>query len=419
MEEQRLMIDGGRRLGGELRLQGAKNSALPLLAAAALCRGETVLENCPRLSDVFAACRILTGLGCRCKMAGNVVTIENPGLSETTIADELMREMRSSIIFLGAVLGAADACTLSLPGGCVLGPRPIDMHLDALRRLGVGITDQHGIISAEAAGGLHGAKITLPFPSVGATENVLLAAVTAKGETVLHNAAREPEIADLAGFLNACGAKISGAGESTIVISGVERLHGATYAVMPDRIAAATYLSAAAATGGTICLTHCVPQDFEAVSAVLEEAGCRVYAYADRMYLHAPSVLRSVSRIRTMPYPGFPTDAQALLMAALCCARGATVFEETIFESRYKHIDDLRRMGAEIQTSGQTAVVIGVQKLYGAKVCATDLRGGAALLIAGLAAEGQTALSALHHLDRGYEQIETALEGIGAHIRRV
>lgn len=418
MGTQCLLIDGGGRLGGELSVQGAKNSALPLLAASVLCEGETVFHNCPRLSDVFAACRILTCLGCRCRMEEHTVVVGNDGLCACTVPDELMREMRSSIIFLGAVLGRTGSCTLSLPGGCVLGPRPIDMHLDALRKLGAVITDQHGIITASAPMGLHGARVTLPFPSVGATENAMLAAATAKGETVLLNAAREPEIRDLAAFLNRCGARIRGAGESRIEIEGVASLHGCTYSVMSDRIAAATYLSAAAATGGTVCLTNTAPQEYDAVSAVLEEAGCRVYGYQDRMYLHAPSVLRPVNRIRTMPYPGFPTDAQAIVMAALCCAKGTSVFEERIFESRYKHVDDLNRMGADIQVSGATAVVRGVPKLYGAKVRATDLRGGAALLIAGLAAEGQTELSVLSHLDRGYEEIETAFRALGAQIRR-
>lgn len=418
MENQKLLIQGGARLSGEIALQGAKNSALPILAAAALCDGETVLTNCPRLTDVYAACRILTQLGCQCRVEDDCVRIRNTGLTSCVIPDALMREMRSSIMFLGAVLGKTGSCTVSLPGGCELGPRPIDMHLEALRRMSVTVTDHHGSIEARADPMLCGARITLPFPSVGATENVMLAAVLAKGETVLCNAAQEPELADLGRFLCACGAKIRGAGESTVIIEGVERLHGTQYAIMPDRIAAATYIAAAAVTSGTLCITGANASDLEAVLCVMEQMGCHIYTYPDRIYVHAQAPMRSPKMVRTMPYPGFPTDAQALVMTAACHARGTCLFEETIFENRYQHVDELLRMGADIQVSGRAAVVRGVPRLYGAKVHATDLRGGAALVVAGLCAEGTTELGALHHIDRGYAQIETVLTGVGANIRR-
>ena len=419
MEEQKLLIRGGKRLEGEIAVQGAKNSALPLLAAAALCEGETVLQGCPRLSDVFSACRILTQLGCRCHVDGHTVTVKNDGLTSTEIPDSLMREMRSSIIFLGAVLGRTGNCSLSLPGGCELGPRPITLHLDALRRMGVTITETYGAMLAQAEHGIRGARITLPFPSVGATENIMLAAARSTGETVIANAAREPEIVDLATFLRQCGADIRGAGESTIVIRGVQKLQGTVYTVMPDRIAAVTYLTAAAVTGGAVTICGTAPQHYEAVTEVLTQTGCSVYANGSRVYLRAPARLRAAKAIRTMPYPGFPTDAQAILMALMCRARGTCVFEETMFESRYKHVDDLLRMGADIQVSGRAAVVRGVPKLYGAKVRATDLRGGAALLLAGLSAEGETELTALQHLDRGYEKAEAVLTALGAEIRRI
>ncbi len=415
---QKLVIEGENRIGGEIHIQGAKNSALPLLAACALADGEIVLHNCPRLSDVYAACRILTCLGCRCSNRGNTVEVNARSISGYCVPDELMREMRSSIVFLGAILGRLGECSLSFPGGCELGPRPIDMHIAALRQMGVSIKEEHGVLRCTCPKGLKGAKISLSFPSVGATENIMLAACLAKGDTVIYNAAREPEIADLGNFLNCCGARISGHGSSTIYITGVRGLHGCEYRVMPDRIAVCTLMSAAAITGGEITLTDARARDVDAVIPVFEQMGCTVFAYEDRIFLSAKRPLKAVRTIRTMPYPGFPTDAQAIVMAALTKAHGTSVIVENIFENRYRHVDELVRMGADVKAEGKVAVVEGVGRLYGANVIATDLRGGAALVIAALAAEGETNLSNVKLIDRGYEEIEKQLSSVGAKIKR-
>lgn len=416
---QRLVINGERKISGELKIQGAKNSALPILAATLLANGESCIHNCPRLSDVYSACRILTELGCSCQRSGDAVIVKSDFADKCEVSEKLMREMRSSIVFLGAIVGRMGKCLLSFPGGCELGPRPIDMHISALRQMGVKIIEEYGELICTTPSGLHGAKINLSFPSVGATENIILAACTAKGETVIRNAAREPEISDLAGFLNSCGARISGQGTGTIVINGVRNLTGATYTVMPDRIVAATYLSAAAITGGDITLTGVRPQELDSITPVFEEMGCSVFPYGDKLYLAARKPLRAVKTIRTMPYPGFPTDAQAIVMAPLCIANGTSVIVETIFENRYRHVDELVRMGAKIKAEGKVAVVEGVKRLYGANLLATDLRGGAALVVAALAAAGESKIGEIKHIDRGYDGIEFALSQAGADIKRV
>lgn len=416
---QKLIIEGEKRLSGELAVQGAKNSALPLLAAALLAEGETVLYNCPRLTDVFAACRILGCLGCECRVDGNTVSIKADQPCGCCVPDELMREMRSSIVFLGAVLGRTGECYLSFPGGCELGPRPIDLHLAALRQMGASITEKHGMLRCSCPGGLKGAQIQLSFPSVGATENIILAAVLAKGTTVIGNAAKEPEIKDIADFLNRCGARILGAGSDTVVVEGVSRLSGCEYTVMPDRIAVCTYMSAAAAAGGELSLKGAKAEDIEAVIPVFEHMGCSVYPYSDRIFISRIKPLRAAGTIRTMPYPGFPTDAQAMTMAALTLAQGTSVIVENIFENRYRHVDELVRMGADIKTAGKVAVINGVSRLYGARVRAADLRGGAALVVAALAAEGITEIGDIRFIDRGYEEIEKQLSSVGAAVRRV
>jgi UDP-N-acetylglucosamine 1-carboxyvinyltransferase len=417
MAEEMLRFRGGRPLRGEVTVQGAKNSALPLLAAALLCSGESILHNVPRLTDTWTACRILNRLGCRCRAAGNTVTVQGGDVGGCEIPDADMRKMRSSIMFLGPLIGLKHACILTMPGGCELGPRPIDMHLDAVRRLGAQITESGGKIHCQAAR-LRGAKIALSYPSVGVTENVLTVAALAEGETVLTNAAREPEIADLARFLNACGARISGAGEGTVVIEGVSQLHAAEYTVMPDRIAAMTWLCAGAAAGGELCLRGAAPGDMESCLSVLEAAGCRLGVCGDRIYLSHSGVLRCPRRLLTMPYPGFPTDAQAPVTAMLATGSGTCVVEETVFESRYKHVGGLMQMGADIRVSGRIAVVNGVRALHGADVTAPDLRGGAALGIAAAAAEGESLLRGLHHIDRGYEDFAGVFNGLGAEVRR-
>ena len=415
----KLYITGRKRLGGGVRLQGAKNSALPLLAATVLARGESVLYNCPLLSDTEASLRILRWLGCKAQRSDGTVLVKNDGITRHDIPDALMRQTRGSIMFLGAVLARQGRARLSLPGGCAIGQRPIDLHLKALRRLGAVIKERRGILDCRAPHGLRGADITLPFPSVGATEDIILAACTASGVTTVTNAAREPEISDLADYLNRCGARIRGAGESVIVIDGVRELHGCAHAVIPDRIVAATLIACAAVTGSAITLKGVIHSHLAAVLPVFEDAGCVFAARENELKITAPERLRSMRIVRTMPYPGFPTDAQAPLLAAAAVADGTTVLIENIFENRYRHAAELARMGADVKTEGKFAVGEGVPRLYGAAVEAADLRGAAALVAAGLCAEGKTELGGVRYLDRGYESFEQVLSALGADVKRV
>ena len=412
-----LWIQGGTPLEGETSIQGAKNSVLPILAASILTGDVVELENCPHLRDVDCAIRILEALGCTARWQGNTLAVDSSGLDRWTVSDALMREMRSSAVFLGPLLARTGGAELSYPGGCELGPRPIDLHLSGLRQLGAEIREQGGRLRCRGEK-LTGTEILLSLPSVGATENLMLAACGAEGVTVLSNAAREPEIEDLQGFLNACGASVHGAGSSTITIAGGRPLHGTTYACMPDRIVTATYLCGCAAAGGMVFLRNAREEQLPTVTAVLRQAGCDVCADSAGIACRREQPLRSVPPIRTAPYPGFPTDAQAVVMAALCSSRGATVFEENMFENRYRHVDELCRMGADIRVSGRTAVVTGVSRLSGAAVRCTDLRGGAALCVAGLGASGVTRVTELNHIDRGYESIEADLSRLGAVIQR-
>ncbi|WP_298031355.1 UDP-N-acetylglucosamine 1-carboxyvinyltransferase [uncultured Dysosmobacter sp.] len=413
-----LLVKGGNRLTGEVTVQGAKNSVLPILAATLLAGGQVELRNCPRLRDVEASIHILEALGCAARWTDSGLLVDTGGLNGCVISDILMREMRSSAIFLGAILARCGQAELSYPGGCELGPRPIDLHLAGLRELGAEIDDTGGLLRCEAPR-LRGREIVLSLPSVGATENLMLAACGAEGVTILSNAAREPEIVDLQEFLNACGAEVSGAGTDSVAIVGGRRLHGCTFTIMPDRIVAATYLCAAASAGGEIFLRNAGERHLATVTAALREAGCAVTADSGGIACACRRRLKAVRPVRTAPYPGFPTDAQAVLMAALLRSRGATVFEENMFSSRYRHVGELTRMGAEIRVSGRVAVVTGVETLYGAPVCCTDLRGGAALCVAALAAEGETRVSQTAHIDRGYEDIARDLTALGAEIRRI
>lgn len=415
-EVNKLVIDGGIPLSGEIAVHGAKNSSLPLLAATILSGGECVLHNCPALSDVDAACKILSYLGCGIRREGSTVTVNTENLSHFDVPDDLMQEMRSSIVFLGAIAARLGRVRISFPGGCDLGARPIDLHLSALRQLGLDIREEHGYLNCVSDGRLKGSNISLSFPSVGATENIILAAATARGQTVINNAAQEPEIVDLAEFLNRCGAKIYGAGKSRIWIDGVETLYGSEHKVIPDRIVAVTYLCCAAVTGGEVQLLHTRLDDIGSVLPVLEGMGCVIRCLDDTIFLKAPKRLNGGGTIRTMPYPGFPTDAQAPLMALSTLSDSTTVFVENIFENRFRHAGELIRMGANIRTEGKIAVVQGVPRLYGASVQATDLRGGAALIIAGLAAQGKTIISNMCHVQRGYEDIEGNLKAMGAQV---
>ena len=412
-----LLIRGGRPLRGEVAIQGAKNSVLPILAATLLTAGQVEVRNCPRLRDVDASVRILQSLGCQARWEGASLLVDTAGLNGCAISDTLMREMRSSAIFLGAILARCGQAELSYPGGCELGPRPIDLHLNGLRELGAEIDDSGGLLHCRAAR-LQGRELVLSLPSVGATENLMLAACGAEGVTTICNAAREPEIGDLQDFLNACGGKVSGAGTSAITIEGGRQLHGCAYTVMPDRIAAATYLCAVASAGGEGFLRGAREQHLSTVTAVLREAGCDVRRSAEGIACACRGRPKAVRPVRTAPYPGFPTDAQAVLMAALLRSRGTTVFEENIFENRYRHVDELTRMGADIRVAGRVAVVTGTEILHGTNLRCTDLRGGAALCVAALAAEGQTHVSEIGHIDRGYEDIARDLKALGADIRR-
>lgn len=415
----RLVINGTKRLKGSARVQGSKNSALPILAAAILCRGESVIHNCPELSDVRGTINILRYLGCDVSFSGGTLVCDSSGLTKNHIPNSLMREMRSSIIFLGALLARTGSASMCFPGGCEIGPRPIDLHLKALEALGAEICDDCGVFRCTAPEGLHGAKIALSFPSVGATENVMICASLAEGTTIITNAAREPEICDLADFLNGCGADISGAGDSTIVIEGKSSLRGCCHTVIPDRIAAATLLSCCAATGGRVTLTSAIPSHLGAVLSILEECGCDVDIMGGCVTLDAPNRLCAPKVVRTMPYPGFPTDAQAPVMAMAAKSRGTTLFIENIFENRYLHVSGLLRMGANIKVEGRVAVLQGARCLHGADVAAMDLRGAAALITAALGAQGRTTLEGLRYLDRGYECLEATLSELGADVKRI
>ena len=410
-----LMIGGGRPLHGRIAVQCAKNSVLPVLAAALLAGDACRIAACPRLSDVETAVEILRHLGCTAQWDGGDLLVDTTHISRCDIPEELMRKMRSSVIFLGAILSRCGQAELSYPGGCELGPRPIDLHLTALRTLGAEINEIGGSLLCRA-NRLRGADIVLTLPSVGATENAILAACGAEGTTVIANAAREPEIADLQDFLQKLGVEIHGAGTSAITVQGKGTLHGCTHRCIGDRIAASTYLCAAAAAGGQVTLSGIDYRHLATVTTALHQAGCRLQCDDDTITLESSGRLRSIAPVHTSPYPGFPTDAQPLLMAALLRSEGATMFVENMFESRYRHVPELLRMGAEIRLEGRVAVVCGVTDLHGAAVRSADLRGGAALVIAGLQAQGVTQIHNIHHIQRGYQDIAGDLAALGAEV---
>ena len=411
-----IAVEGGHRLHGELTVQGAKNSVLPILAASVLSAGTCVIDNCPVLEDVEASSAILRRLGCRVSRTGETLTVDSSALTCWDIPDDLMRRMRSSVIFLGAILARCGRAELSYPGGCELGPRPIDIHLAALRALGARIDECGGRLQCRSDG-LRGTEIVLPLPSVGATENAMLAACGAAGVTVISNAAREPEIVDLQRFLRGMGARVRGAGSSTVIVEGGHGLHGCRHRCIGDRIAAATYLSAAAAAGGDVVLRGVDYRHVSTVTTVLRQAGCCVSCDEACIRLQSRGVLRGVSPIRTSPYPGFPTDAQAVVMAALLRSHGTTMFVENMFQSRYRHVGELLRMGADIRSEGRVAVLCGVPRLSGAAVRCTDLRGGAALVVAGLQADGITQVEEIRHIKRGYGDLTGDLARLGAAIQ--
>ena len=414
-----LEVEGGRPLRGRLTVQGAKNSVLPILAATLLAPGTSVIHNCPRLADVSAMLAILRHLGCQVRQEGDTAVIDAAALDRWDVPEQMMRALRSSVIFLGALLARLGRAELSYPGGCELGPRPIDLHLSGLRTLGAELEEAGGMLVCQGGAALSGREICLSLPSVGATENLMLAACGCPGVTTIVGAAREPEIVDLQNFLRSMGGQVSGAGSSTLVISGGRALHGTEYTVMGDRMAAATYLCSAGAAGGEIEVNGTDPDHLTAVLNCLEQAGCAIGTGPDRILLKSAGRLRGVSPIRTNPYPGFPTDAQAVVMAALAGGTGTTMLVENMFDSRYRHVDELRRMGAHIQTYGRVAVVIGAGRLSGAEVHSTDLRGGAALAVAALGADGVTKIHDLHHIARGYEDMAGTLTALGGAVRQV
>ncbi len=412
------LIEGGRRLFGSAKVHGAKNSVLPILAATIIAEGESVISNCPDLKDVDASIKILRHLGCGVRRENGSVIVDSSTISRFDIPDELMREMRSSVVFLGAIVARMGEAVMSFPGGCELGPRPIDLHLAALRELGCEVVEQRGNIICRAER-LEGREITLSIPSVGATENIMLAACACDGVTKITNAAREPEIEDMADFLIHAGAKIRGAGSSTIEIQGKAKLFACEHEIISDRIVCATFLSAAAMAGGECSLERVNSSHVSTVIDILTGMGCDIRSETGRVHIKRSGQLKAVRPIRTMPYPGFPTDAQAPIMAVTTRAEGTTVFVENIFENRFRHVTELARMGADIRVEGRVAVVCGVQKLYGTTVDSTDLRGGAAMVVAALGAEGQTRVTSLRHIDRGYDCLENTLEMLGADIKRV
>lgn len=417
---EKLIVKGGNRLVGAVKTSGAKNAVLPIIAASILGTTPSHLDEVPMLEDVHTISEVLKclGLAVECSPEKNVLDINSTEITSYEAPYELVRTMRASFLVMGPLLARIGKARISMPGGCAIGARPIDIHLKGFEALGVKIEQGHGYIEASAPEGLKGTSIYFDFPSVGATENIMMAASLAEGTTILENAAEEPEIVDLANYLNKMGAKIRGAGTDTIRIEGVDKLHGADYTIIPDRIEAGTYMIAAAMTGGDIVVENVLPEHQKPLIAKLREAGAVVEEDIDKVRVIGKNPLKAVS-IKTLPYPGFPTDMQAQMMAMMVIADGRSKVTETVFENRFMHVVELNRMGAQISTEGRSAVIDGPCKLTGCDVRATDLRAGAAMILAGLVAEGTTRIGDLHHIDRGYENIVAKLKNLGADIKRV
>ncbi|MBC7346078.1 MAG: UDP-N-acetylglucosamine 1-carboxyvinyltransferase [Clostridia bacterium] len=413
-----LEIAGGARLKGEIEVSGAKNSILPIMAASLLSPEPCCLQEIPQLTDVRMMQEVLQFVGAKVSLSGRNLWLDGAEVVPQEVPPSLMRRLRASNLVMGSLLGRFRQVRVAYPGGCAIGSRPMDLHLKGFLALGAEIREDHGFIEARAAR-LRGADIHLDFPSVGATENIMMAAVLAEGVTTIRNAAKEPEIVDLQNFLNRLGARVKGAGSDVIRVHGVPRLRGGEYQVIPDRIEAGTHLVAAAITRGRVVVKNVIPEHLEALIAKLREAGVRVETLGGRsaLLVEAEGRVRGVD-CKTLPYPGFPTDMQPQMMALLATAEGTSVITESIFESRFKHVDELRRMGAQIKVEGRVAVVNGVPRLSGALVEATDLRAAAALVLAGLVAENTTVLEGVEHLDRGYECLDLKYEALGAQIRR-
>ena len=413
---EKLRIIGGNRLSGSVRISGAKNAVLPILAASLLTADELVLHNVPHLADVKTMLSLLEGMGVTCHQDGETVRLCAANVTSTVAPYELVKTMRASILVLCPLATRFGSARVSLPGGCTIGARPVDQHIQALLKMGADVQIDHGFVDLKS-GRLQGTKIVTDMVTVTGTENIMMAAVLAEGRTVIENAAREPEVVDLANCLRAMGAKIEGDGTSTIVIDGCDSLHGAEHSVIPDRIEAGTFMAAAAATKGDVTLTNVAPDTLSVVIDKIREAGAEIETGPDWIHVTMNSRPKSVS-IRTEPHPGFPTDMQAQIMALDCVADGTAQITETIFENRFMHVPELQRLGADIQVEGHTAVVRGVEQLQGARLMATDLRASASLVIAPLAAEGESIVDRIYHLDRGYDRMELKLQALGADIRR-
>lgn len=413
---EKFIVTGEVQLCGSVRVSGAKNATLPIMAATLLCSGVSVIHDVPYLRDIQAMQDILTLLGAKISRQGHTMMIDTTNVSKAEIPEHLMREMRASVFLMGPLLGRFRKVRVSYPGGCAIGPRPINLHIKALEKIGAKVDESFGFIDAEAAE-LTGGEVTFDFPSVGATENAMMAAVLAKGATVIRNAAREPEISDLQAILNKMGAKITGAGTDTIRIDGVQKLAPTEHTVMCDRIEAGTFLMASVMTRGDVVVENVIPEYLFSVTDKLQEIGAQIITGSNSIRIKAGE-LRGVD-IKTLPYPGFPTDLQAPMLSLVTIAKGTSIITETIFENRFKHVDELTRMGAKIKVEGRTAIIRGVSNLTGAIVAAPDLRAGSALVLAALAAKGTSEIEQVYHIDRGYENIEKKLQGLGANIVRV
>lgn len=416
VELEKYIVNGGKKLSGRVRVHGAKNAVLPIMAASILSGDKCRIFDCPKLSDVENTMKILRELGCEATLTEDVLEIDSSDIKAWEISEELMREMRSSIIFLGALVSKMGRARLCAPGGCELGNRPIDLHIKALRQLGIEIREENGFIEATSEH-MHPADIHLSFPSVGATENIILASVHLRGETTISNAAKEPEIVDMCEFMNKMGADIEGAGTEFIRIKGVAHLRGTEHKVLADRIVAATLMCSAMTTKSEIELLNVRSGHLGAIVSLLRDCGAKIEFFRDKMYIRAPEKIKSIDMIKTQVYPGFPTDAQSPVMAALCFSQGTSVIVENIFENRYKIIPELCKMGADILQDGRVAVVKG-SNLYGAHVRAMDLRGGAALTVAALGANGQSEITGINYIERGYVELDAMLRKIGADIKK-
>lgn len=410
----KFIIHGGKKLKGEVKISGSKNAALPIIAATVLIKGRATLYNVPNIQDVQTMFEIIKDIGGKVTKKNNKVIIDTSKVHTYEIPEELMRKMRSSVILAGAIIGKYHKANFSYPGGCDIGARPIDLHLKGFEKLGIEIKEEYGEIVCSSEE-IVGTQINLDFPSVGATENIILASCLAEGTTILMNSAKEPEIEDLVNFLNKAGAKIKGAGTDRIEIIGVRKLSEISYNIMPDRIEAGTYLVAGAITGGNIKITNANPRHIEPILNKLEETSCKIITQNNEIEIIAPRRLKAVD-IKTMPYPGFPTDLQSIFTALLTHAKGTSIVTENIFESRYKYTQELNRMGAKIKVEGRTAIIKGSRKIQGTNVVANDLRGGAALILEALSAKGKTQIDNIHYILRGYENIEQKLKKLGAEI---